>query len=101
MHVLKWIRTSCSTFRKAGRNKENSKRLLGYATRRSHFESLEQRAMLSATATLDGQEFDLPSWLSAEEVTAAQESIAEITTTGDTTPIYSGTARVISINWRN
>jgi subtilisin family serine protease len=53
-------------------------------------EQLEDRSLL-ATAVMLGQEFELPSWLTPEQVTLAQQAAAAITNDADNTPIYTST----------
>jgi subtilisin family serine protease len=58
------------------------------------FERLEERRVLTgATAVMLGQEFTMPSWLSPEQVTLAQQAAAAITDENDTPPIYTSTAQ--------
>jgi hypothetical protein len=64
--------------------------------RRATIEQLEQRTVLSGappTAVMLGEEFQLPSWLSPDQVVAAQQAAAAVTNTGSNLPIYQTTTQ--------
>src|SRR5688500_13354446 len=61
------------------------------------FERLERRNMLSATASMLGQEVAIPFWIPAERVPEVQRSIAAITSTGDDTPVHAQTDQSLGV----
>lgn len=64
--------------------------------RRATIEQLEQRTVLSGappTAEMLGEEFQLPSWLSPDQVVAAQQAAAAVTDTDSSLPIYQSTTQ--------
>ncbi len=55
-------------------------------------ERLEDRSMLSATATMLGEEFNLPSWLSQDQIPVVQQLASQITTATTNAPMYPARA---------
>ena len=79
------------------RNRDSAS--LRFTSRRMCIETLESRVVLSATSTavMMGQEFELPSWISVEEAEEVQRLAAEITRTGEDTPIYVDSTQSYSL----